>query len=93
MASEYDTAILHVTFFKAITFAPLIVVSLLVLLASWLAILGALAWLMSLFHEYRAVRGIDNALAQNMENGMAENRVVGNGSLMIASLENRATGG
>lgn len=81
MASEHNTAVLDVTFFKAITFAPLIMVGVLILLASWLTILDALAWLLNSLHDYRARRGIDDALAQNMENGMVENRVVGNGMI------------
>lgn len=83
MASEHDSAVLN-SVSEAIIFAPFIVVGVLILLASALAILEAWSWLSYKFHEYRARRVIDDALAQNMENGMVENgmysRIVPNGS-------------
>ncbi|KAL9066269.1 MAG: hypothetical protein Q9161_007645 [Pseudevernia consocians] len=74
MASEHDSDVPN-DFFKFFTFGPLIVVGLLILLASLLTILDALSWLSNKLREYRARRGTDDALAQNMENGMVENRV------------------
>lgn len=74
MASEHDADVPN-NFFKSITFAPLIVVGLLILLASSLTILDLLSWLSNKLRRYRARRGTDDALAQNMENGMVETRV------------------
>lgn len=80
MASEHDSPV-HVRIsFRALIFAPLIVVGLLVLLASWLAILSLFSWLSSKIQEYRARRRIDDALARTEENDMVETRHVENGS-------------
>lgn len=81
MNSEQDPSVFLTNFFKAIIFFSLIVVGLLVLLAFWLAIPDALSWLSYKLHELRMRRGIGDALAQNMENGMVENRVVENGMI------------
>lgn len=78
MASEHDSAVHLVNFFNAIIFAPSCVVGLLVLLAFWLAILDAFSWLSYKFHEYRARRRIDDALAPDRENGMVENHDIEN---------------
>lgn len=76
MASEQDSAVSFITVFEAITFAPLVVVGLLILLAAWLAILEAFSWLLYKLHEYRARRAVGHALAQNMDNGRVENGIV-----------------
>lgn len=81
MAYEHDHAILFIRFLKAITFAPLTVVGLLILLASGLALLDAWSWLSYQLHEYRARRRNDDALAQSVENGMVENRMVESGMI------------
>lgn len=76
MASEHDFAVLLITVFKAIIFAPLVVVGLLILLASWLAFLDALSWSLYQIHEYRARRAINDAVAQNMDDSMVENGMI-----------------
>ena len=81
MPSEHDSSVALVTFFRAFTSGPLIVVGVIILLASWLKILDALAWLSTKIAEYRARRSAENALARSMENGMVENRVVENGMI------------
>ena len=84
MASDHDSPA-HVSIsFRAIVFAPLIVVGLLVLLASWLAILSLFSWLSSKFQEYRARRRIDDALAPIEENDMVETRHVENGMWQLS---------
>ena len=84
MASEHDPPVHVSSSFRAIIFAPLIVVGLLVLLASWLAILSLFSWLSSHFQEYRARRRIDDALAPTEENGMVETRHVENGMWQLS---------
>ncbi|KAF6231337.1 hypothetical protein HO173_010480 [Letharia columbiana] len=79
MNSEQDPSVFLTNFFKAIIFFSLIVVGLLVLLAFSLAVPDALSWLSYKLHELRMRRGIGDALAQDMENSMVENRVVENG--------------
>ena len=90
MASEHDSPVHVSIWFRAIIFAPLIVVGLLVLLASWLAILSLFSWLSSNFQEYRARRRIDDALAPPEENGMVETRHVEKGMWQL-SLEDSAS--
>ncbi len=75
MGSEHD-ADGPTNLFKAIVFAPLIVVGLLILLLFWLTILDASSWLSNKFRECRARRGTDDTPAQNMESGMIESRAV-----------------
>ena len=77
MASDHDSAAVFTTF-QAIVFVPSMVVGLLILLASWLTILDALASLSNKFHEYRARQGINHVPAQSTESGV-ENGVAGNG--------------
>ncbi|CAF9932150.1 MAG: hypothetical protein ALECFALPRED_005225 [Alectoria fallacina] len=72
MASEQDSAVRFITVFEAITFAPLVMVGLLILLAAWLAILEAFSWFWYKLHEYRARQALGHALAQNMDNGSVE---------------------
>ena len=84
MASEQDSPAAVSISFRALIFAPLIVVGLLVLLASWLAILSFFSWLSSKFQEYRARRRIDNALAPSKENDMVETRHVENGMWQLS---------
>ena len=79
MASEHDSPVQVSNLFRVIIFAPLIVVGLLVLLASWLAILSLFSWLSSNFQEYRARRRIDDALAPTEEIGIVETRHVEKG--------------
>lgn len=81
MPSEQDSSVALVTFFGAFTSGPLTAVGVIILLASWLKILDALAWLSTKIAEYRARRSAENALARSMENGMVENRVVENGMI------------
>lgn len=78
MASEPEPSVQLINVSNAIIFAPLIVVGVLVLLASWLKILDLWSWLSDKVEEYRARRGNDDAHAPNVENGMVENRVVEN---------------
>lgn len=80
MDSKHGHAVL-VTIFKAITFAPLIVVGLIILITFGLALLDAWSWLSYQLHEYRAERRIDDALAHSVENGMVDNRVLENGMI------------
>ena len=81
MPSEQDSTVPLVTFFRALTSGPLLVVGVVILLALWLKFLDALAWLSTKLAEYRARRSAQNTLAQSMENGMVENRVVDNGMI------------
>ncbi|KAM0805274.1 hypothetical protein BDR22DRAFT_884814 [Usnea florida] len=87
MASEHDSPVHVSSLFRVIIFAPLIVVGLLVLLASWLAILNLFSWLSSNFQEYRAQRRIDDDLAPTEENGMVETRHVENVHSAIGELK------
>ena len=73
MASEHD-ADGPTNLFKAIVFAPLIVVGLLLLLLFWLTILDATSWLSNKLRDYRARRDTDDTPAQDMESGMVESR-------------------
>ena len=84
MASEHDSPVHVSSLVRAIVFAPLIVVGLLVLLASWFAILSLFSWLSSSFQEYRARRRIDDAFAPTEENGMVETRHVENGMWQLS---------
>ena len=91
MASEHDSPVHVSTWFRAIIFAPLIVVGLLVLLASWLAVLSLFSWLSAKFQEYRARRRTDDALTPPEENGMVETRHVARGMWQL-SLEDSESG-
>lgn len=79
MSSQQHSAIILVAFFRALTFGPLIAVSLIILLASLLKILDALSSLSSRIAEDRARQAIDMTIARSMENGMVQNHVAENG--------------
>lgn len=91
MVSEHDSATLASSVFKAIVFAPLVVVGVLILLASWMAILEAWSWLLYKFHQYRARRAIDGAAARNMDSGMAENGMPENGILKSSQTDRQVS--
>ena len=78
MASEQPSI---VTVFRALTFGPLIAVSVIILLASLLKILDVLSSLSSRIAEDRAGRRIEIEVAQGMEDGLIRNRVVENGTI------------
>ena len=79
MSSQQHSAIILVAFFRALTFGPLIVVSVIILLASLLKILDVLSSLCSRIAEDRARQAIDMTIARSMENGTVQNHVVENG--------------
>ena len=79
MPSEQEPTAPSVTVFKPMIFASLIVVGLIITLACVLKILDSLSWLSGEFHAYRARRAVSNALAQNIESFVMENRVVEDG--------------
>ena len=79
MSSKQHSAVILVTFFRALTFGPLIAISVIILLASLLKILDALSSLSSRIAEDRARRTIDMTIARSMENGMVQTHVVENG--------------
>ena len=86
MSSQQHSAIILVAFFRALTFGPLIVVSVIILLASLLRILDALSSLSSRIAEHRARQAIDMTIASSMENGMVQNHVVENGRVYQLSI-------
>ena len=93
MSSEQPSTVILATFFRALTFGPLIAVSVIILLATLLKILDALSSLSFRIAEDRARRGIDVIIAQSMENGMVQNQVVESGmidqpqiSLLVANM-------
>ena len=79
MSSQQHSAIILVAFFRALTFGPLIAVSVIILLACLLRILDALSSLSSRIAEDRARQAIDMTIARSMEDGMVQNHVVDNG--------------
>ena len=76
MSPEHKFTTIVVAFFKAMSFGPLIVVGVVIVLASWLKILDALSWFLHSFHEYRARRSAEIILVPDLENGIVENGMI-----------------
>ena len=76
MSPEHEFTTFVVAFFRAMSFGPLIVVGVVIVIASWLKILDALSWLLHNLHEYRARRSAEIVLAPNLESGIVEDHVV-----------------